>query len=130
MNKICEYCGQDSVVVTGLKIYPHRPDLKHLMFYYCDYNHKPAYVGCHKGSIKPLGRLANAELRGFKSAAHQSFDPLWKIHKIFKSRGKAYNWLASSLNIKSEAAHIGMFDVDMCKKVIAICSDKLERSFL
>ena len=127
---MCEYCGQEAVIVNGLKIYPHRPDLANLMFYYCNYKHAPAYVGMHKGSMKPLGRLANAELRSFKSAAHRAFDPLWKVHKLFKSRGKAYNWLSTSLNIKGELTHIGMFDVDTCKKVISLCDDKLEGSFL
>ena len=29
-----------------------------------------AYVGVHKGTDKPLGRLANAELRYWKKRAH------------------------------------------------------------
>lgn len=34
-----------------------------------------AWVGCHKGTTQPLGRLANAELRKAKMAAHAAFDP-------------------------------------------------------
>ena len=130
MNITCDYCGEFAKVVTGEMVYPHRPDLKRLVFYYCDNGHAPAYVGTHKVSLKPLGRLADKELRKFKSAAHIAFDPLWKTHKIFKSRGKAYNWLSNSLGIKGELTHIGMFDIDTCKKVIDICDKKLGESFL
>jgi hypothetical protein len=35
-------------------------------------------VGCHKGTTKPLGRLADAELREWKKRAHAAFDPVWQ----------------------------------------------------
>ncbi len=35
-------------------------------------------VGCHPGTKNSLGRLANAELRKWKSIAHRVFDPLWR----------------------------------------------------
>jgi len=38
-----------------------------------------AYVGVHKGTDKPKGRLANAELREYKKKAHSAFDPLWRF---------------------------------------------------
>jgi len=129
MNKtpICPYCNSEAQLVKGKKIYPHRPDLHMLNFWYCDNGHDPAYVGCHKASAthlhtgeEPLGRLANAELRKLKSEAHAVFDPLWKNGK-FKSRGKAYNWLANTLNIPKVECHIGMMDEQTCKRVIQAC---------
>jgi len=62
MTIICNYCGNNAEMVSGDAIYPHRPDLYHRKFYRC----QPcgAYVGCHEGTDKPLGRLANAELQG------------------------------------------------------------------
>lgn len=73
---ICAYCGVRSKLVTGKDLYPHRPDLYSLNFYQC--TPCDAHVGCHKGTPNPLGRLANAELRKMKSAAHAVFDPIWK----------------------------------------------------
>lgn len=70
-----------------------------------------------KGTM-PLGRLANAELRSAKSAAHAMFDPLWKSRKMH--RGQAYAWLAKQMGLRQEDCHIGMFDVDQCKKVFQV----------
>jgi hypothetical protein len=117
---ICPYCHNRSKQVTGEAIYPHREDLFNLTFYSCD----PcgAYVGCHGTSNKPLGRLANAQLRQAKSAAHRAFDPLWR-NKIM-TRQKAYKWLAQSLQINGKNCHIGMFDVKQCEKVIELVKNR------
>jgi len=80
-----------------------------------------AYVGVHRGSNKPLGRLANAELRQWKQAAHAAFDPLWKTGRFRGKRNGAYKWLAAQMGLPVEETHIGMFDVEKCKRVIQIC---------
>jgi hypothetical protein len=108
--------------MSGAEIYPHRPDLSHLKFYAC----LPcsAWVGCHRGTTKPLGRLANAELREAKTEAHNAFDPLWKFeqfHRQKMKRTEAYQWLANQLEISVDDCHIGMFDVETCGKVVEIC---------
>ena len=125
----CPYCGSAAKLVGGDAIYPHRPDLQALKFWEC----APcdAYVGCHKrgahadgvisdGSL-PLGRLANKELRAAKSKAHAAFDPLWK-ERHFKSRRRAYNWLAQELRIPARDCHIGLFDLELCALVVECCS--------
>lgn len=78
-----------------------------------------AWVGVHRGTETPLGRLANKELRRAKSAAHAAFDPLWKKGPM--ERASAYKWLAGQLEIERADCHIGMFDVAMCQRVIEIC---------
>jgi hypothetical protein len=117
MNPICPYCGKESKLVTGETLYPHRKDLYSLQFYLC--SQCDAYVGCHPGSNRPLGRLANKELREAKSAAHRVFDLIWKTGKM--TRFNAYGWLANQLGIKRSNCHIGEFDVDKCKAVIEAC---------
>lgn len=114
----CPYCGMDAELVGGDVIYPHRPDLHGKMFWSC--HPCQAYVGCHDGTINPLGRLANAELRAAKISAHMAFDPLWRGSNS-RSRRSAYRWLASRLGIKEGECHIGMFDVAMCKRVVEVC---------
>lgn len=116
----CPYCGSDAHLVGGKKIYPHRPDLYEKVFYECE----PcgAFVGCHFGTTNPLGRLANAELRKKKMAAHALFDPIWRTGQM--SRSEAYKMLAEKLGIEQKDCHIGMFDVDMCNKVIQVCRER------
>jgi hypothetical protein len=115
---ICAYCNSRAILVGGDRIYPHRKDLYSKNFWYCDNGHNPAYVGCHGDTRKPLGRLADSELRYWKSSAHRYFDPVWKQGKL--SRSSAYKKLARLLKIQPEHCHIGMFDIYRCKKVIEL----------
>jgi hypothetical protein len=129
-NPTCPYCSTQAALVTGQHVYPHRPDLFGLKFWAC--TPCDAYVGCHKegawmkingmkvvsdGTL-PLGRLANAELRQAKQAAHAAFDPLWKAQGM--TRRDAYSWLARQLGIRFDDCHIGMFDVDQCNNVVSL----------
>lgn len=110
----CPHCDRQAELTTGDYIYPHRKDLESKPFWVCwpcD-----AYVGCHNGSTRPLGSLANEETRKARSAAHASFDPLWKSKRL--SRTKAYAWLAQQLGIKTSECHIGMFDVEKCRSTV------------
>lgn len=118
-NPICPYCGSTSELVTGAWLYPHRKDLHHKKFYECI--PCDARVGCHPNSTTPLGRLADAELRTAKSAAHAAFDPLWRTKSNFKTRSKAYAWLSWKMGIPPKETHIGMFDLNQCAEVIRIC---------
>jgi hypothetical protein len=118
---ICPYDKARAKLVDGSAIYPHRIDLHSKRFYLCEVC--GAYVGCHEGTNRALGRLANAELRRWKSKAHASFDPLWKTRK-WGTRKQAYTRLASELGVAENGCHIGMFDVEQCKKVISIVSQE------
>ena len=122
---ICAYCHRAAKLVAGRAIYPHRPDLAAKPFYKC--SPCQAWVGCHpkpqrgRGGMGdgyvPLGRLANAELRKAKMAAHAAFDPLWKSGAM--TRQQAYKWLAEGLGINAANCHIGMFDLCGCQAVVA-----------
>lgn len=114
----CPYCGVPSRLVTGATIYPHRPDLADKHFYEC----RPcgAYVGCHPGTRKPLGRLADAELRRLKMRVHAEFDPHWRRSKNPHARASAYKRLAQDLGIPRQECHTGMFDVERCKAALEV----------
>ena len=115
---LCDYCQQPARLVGGETLYPHRRDLYARKFYHC----APcsAWVGCHPGTTKPLGRLADRELRTAKQEAHAAFDPFWR--KSGMKRNHAYGWLAKQLGIKREQCHIGMMDVETCRRVVVICN--------
>ncbi len=118
----CDYCGRRAELVSSKVIYGR------------DYGHKVwlcrncmAYVGCHRNTDKPFGRFANAELRYWKRAAHKAFDPIWQYGRFRGHRSAAYGWLAQKMNLPAEKTHIGMFDVDDCKRAIRICNAERRR---
>lgn len=112
----CGYCSLPADLVTGAVIYPYRVELSDRLFYRC----KPceAHVGCHPGTTRPLGGLANKQLRLARVQAHAAFDPLWK--KGSWPRPKAYRWLADRLGIAPDACHIAHFDLNQCRRTVDV----------
>ncbi len=112
----CPYCGRQAEYVDSKIVYRRSYGMIYLCLN-CD-----AYVGVHRGTDRPKGRLANRELRYWKKAAHAAFDPLWQSGGM--KRKEAYRWLASQMGLSPEETHIGMFDVQECKTVINICQNE------
>jgi hypothetical protein len=110
---ICPYCGDTSIYTDSSRIYGRSYGGVWLCINYpqCD-----SYVGCHGTSKSPLGRMADKELREWKKRAHAVFDPLWREGQF--SRTEAYQLLSKFLEISIEQAHIGMLDVDQCKRIV------------
>ena len=113
----CNYCDKEPKIESGKRVYPHRQDLREKLFWLCE--NCGAYVGCHGNTDKPLGKLANKEVRLLRRQAHRLFDNLWKNKKM--RRKEAYQWLAVRLSIDYNDCHIGMFDKRRCNKVIKLC---------
>ena len=125
----CPYCDGKAHLRDASSIY-HSFKYKGKMFVCENFPKCDSYVGCHPNTTKPLGRMANKKLRTMKSKAHEYFDPLWKKRVFARkkslsyNRTKAYKWLAEQLELPESKCHIGLFDVDMCRKVIDVCSKK------
>ncbi len=116
----CPYCGAEAILKDANFIYQTNQSKEWGKVWVCsNYPECDSYVGCHKGTTLPLGRLANEKLRTLKAEAHKQFDPIWKSGLM--NRREAYKWLASMLNIPLEECHMGMFDIKMCQQVIALC---------
>jgi len=113
-NPTCPYCNQASILVDSAEVYHGR---SYGPIYLC----RPckAYVGVHKATNEPLGRLANADLRRLKMRAHEAFDPIWKSGRM--KRKEAYSWLSSALCIDVNDCHIGMFNEEACEQVVRVC---------
>lgn len=109
---ICPYCGKPAEYVDSEEIYGE----SYGMIYLC--RDCDAYVGCRKGSKRPLGELADATTRMWRHRAHSCFDWLWR--KRYFSRGGAYYWLAQQMGLDTKLTHIGMFNIEQCKKVIDV----------
>lgn len=114
---LCPYCNSEAALVTGATIYPHSHHLRNRKYYYCAPCN--AYVGTHEITGKPLGTLANKELRRARCQTHEAFDGLWKTGKM--SRSAAYTWLAHSIGLAPQQCHIGMFNYERCQQVIELC---------
>lgn len=117
-NVFCPYCGRRAELVDSKSIYGRSCGKVHLC------RDCMAYVGTHKGSNRPLGRLANAELREWKIAAHKAFDPLWMYGRFKGNRNGAYRWLSEQVGLPVNKTHIGMFDVPECRQAIGIINKR------
>jgi hypothetical protein len=118
VNPLCPYCGKESTEATGKDVYPHREDLAGKRFFQC----APcqAHVGRYADG-RPLGYLANAETRRARMTAHAAFDPLWKSGRM--TRTQAYEELARAMGIRQEDCHIGMFNIEECKKTLEVAEN-------
>lgn len=119
---ICQYCDSKTEFVDSAEIYGGK---SYGMIYLC--RSCGAYVGCYPNSKLALGMVANEELRLEKRKAHHYFDQLWK-KKVFKSRHTAYYWLSKHLGIPIVYTHIGMSDVEQCRKITILAIDKLNQT--
>ena len=94
---ICRYCGGAVHLVPAAKVYgpaaAKRLGLGREKFYQCQ--NCNARVGCHKGSARPLGNLANEALRMKRMETHQVFDSFWKERGMSRTQG--YKWMAKKL---------------------------------
>lgn len=114
----CPYCKASAVLKDSAEVYDGRS-------YGLIWDCRPcdAYVGVHKNSRehKPLGRLANKELRKWKIKAHAAFDHLWKTGRM--KRREAYAHMQIIMGMTPKQAHIGNFDVDDCKRLVILLTE-------
>ena len=106
----CPYCGRSAVWCDNKIIYGQNYG-RSFKIWHC----KPcdAYVGCHNNSQKPLGTLANRELRVWRQRAHQAIDPLWQSGKV--KRWKVYEKLQRAFG---REIHVGESDIKTCREII------------
>lgn len=120
MSEVCRYCGGLVRLVPARNVYgaaSERLGLEKEYIYQCQ--NCTARVGCHKGTTRPLGNLANETLRLKRMETHQVFDAFWK--RMGMSRTKGYKWLSEQMGLPERLTHIGGFEMDQCQKVIDLC---------
>lgn len=117
---ICRYCGGVIRLVPASAVYgasTRRLGLEREYIYQCQ--NCNARMGCHKGTKRPLGNVANETLRLKRMEAHQVFDSFWKAKGMRRTKG--YQWLARQMGLSEKETHIGCFEMDQCQKVIELC---------
>lgn len=63
--------------------------------------------------------LVDKRTHNARKRAHEYFDIIWK--EGFMTRSQAYAWLAKSLKISRNKAHMKKMDYKMAKRVIKLC---------
>ena len=91
-------------------------------FYECGTCH--ARVGCHPGTVKPLGILADEETRKLRIACHWMFDhkghqPAWRS---CRERNRRYARLVEIMGISVRQCHFAKMDKALLKKAMEILS--------
>ena len=125
--EICRYCGGVIRMVPARAVYGSavkRLGLEKEYIYQCQ--NCNARVGCHKGTTRPLGNVANETLRLKRMETHQVYDAFWKRSGM--TRTQAYKWLAEQMNLTEDRAHIGSFEMYQCQMVIELCKKNSEEA--
>lgn len=116
----CPKCHSKALLRPASVIFgDHAPDPT-AKFYVCArYPACDCYVSAHKGSLLPMGTLADGDLRRKRHQAHRALDALWRSGAM--SRKQAYRLLQLYLGIPEEDAHIAKFSAARCDDVISFC---------
>ena len=116
----CPYCGslatlRPASVIHGLS------DISAGTYLYvcrrwpaCD-----AYVSAHGRTHRPMGTLANGDLRHKRILAHRALEQLQQSRHMEK--WEVYIWLQAKLGLDERQAHIGQFSEWMCDEVVRLC---------
>lgn len=121
----CPYCGAPAVCRPASTVYGNTLRQKGSYLYLC--SRWPAcdsYVTAHKRDRRPMGTLANGELRHKRILAHRALEKLRRERRM--DRWAVYVWLQGKLKLEPEQAHIGMFSEQMCGQVISLCRESLK----
>lgn len=136
---ICADCG-------GTLTLRHKPEHWHgasAFVYLCTTYQCNGLCSAHPDGT-PQGIPADAETRRARSMTHKAFDPLWRkainlgcyssagqgrgesikrAHRAIgrKARERAYAWLADQLGLTIDETHIGLFDIETCRRVWKLC---------
>lgn len=116
----CPNCGPEygSVMVQRIRRSDGSPFWGCERFPRCKATH-----GAHPDG-KPLGVPGTPETKAARKRAHDAFDRLWTEGGM--RRDGAYKWLADSMGLSAEAAHMGAFDAKQCELVVELATAKLE----
>ena len=123
MKIYCCKCEKYVVVkkINGRQAYRHRSDLRHLNFWQCETCSN--FVGCHKGTDKPLGNIPTKKIKKARVEIHALIDPIWKSGKM--KRNDIYNYITEKIGWNYHTAKIRT--IEEAREVYKICIELTER---
>ena len=105
----CPYCDKPAMWVDNNQIYGRNYGKSYKVWLCKSCN---AYVGCHNNTKRPLGTMANEELRKMRIQAHVYIDDYWQ--KGLHTRKKVYQLLKEHFG---KEIHIGSADIKLCQEI-------------
>lgn len=116
----CPYCGALAVCRPASTVYGSTVQTKGSYLYLCSrWPECDSYVAAHRQNRRPMGTLANAQLRHKRILAHRALEDFRRSRHMEK--WAVYVWLQGKLGLPAEQVHIGMFSEQRCRQVIALC---------
>lgn len=114
----CNLCGGDEVqYMKSVDLYGRNYGSGYI--YRC--KQCGAYTGTHKSNPrKPLGILADAEMRKLRCKCHSIFDHRWHNRK---ERSEEYRKLAARLGLPEEECHFAKMDKETLKKALEVLEE-------
>ena len=120
INIKCPYCGSRAYLRPSSVVYGDHTDDAGAKLYVCArYPACDAYVSAHDRTHRPMGTLANGDLRHKRILAHRALEQLRQSRHMEK--WEVYIWLQAKLGLDERQTHIGQFSEWMCDEVVRIC---------
>lgn len=121
----CPYCGRKAVLRSASYIYGENCIQPQKPVYVCSGypEHCDAYVGAHEHNLKPMGTMANGELRHLRIEAHHALNAI--TNAGYMTKKGLYIWLANKMNLHEKDMHIAQFSFYRCGESIRICDELL-----
>jgi len=115
----CPYCKKPAEWVSNEAVYGGRRYGKSYMIWLC----VPcdARVGCHQNTKRPLGTMANKELREVRIAAHANIDSLWRSGDY--RRSDVYRAMNKHFG---KEIHVGESDIELAQQIADLDTKILE----
>ena len=108
----CPYCHANASLRPASVVYGLNRRSQGKFLYLCDrWPACDAYVSAHDRTHRPMGTLANGDLRHKRILAHRALEQLRQSRHMEK--WEVYIWLQAKLGLDERQTHIGQFSVRM-----------------
>lgn len=127
----CPYCHATAILADASAVYGPKFEGAFNLWICLNYPDCDSYVGVHKDQIepKPLGTMANAELRKLRKRVHAMFDPLWKPGPCQEFKGRlarkdAYRWISEKMG---RDFHTAEANEEECRRALVFLIERGQR---
>lgn len=110
---LCPYCNRKARLITGKQLYRSIKRIKHYRFWRCD--SCDAHAKCSRDG-KPIGSLANAELRQLRRKAHDLME--WIVASGTMDESELHKMLCQSVGRKSKRVMLVHYSKDDCQAIV------------
>ena len=123
----CPYCGRQAVLRPATYVYGERNlDPENYLYVCGGYPACDSYIGVHKKSLRPMGTLADGNLRHKRIEAHRALNEV--INAGVMTKHGLYIWLQNRLCLSETEMHIGKFSYFRCEETIRECKKLMEQN--